>query len=250
MVTMTGKKGTRKKGTRERSIWLLVSAFLLAGIVIIIFSKPSTMPAENGLVAYWKLDEGSGTTVSDDSGNGNTGTIYGASWVDGKISKALSFNGTDTYVEIPYSPSLDFDVLTWAAWVKADNTNDPIGIVGKASTIDYAGEWATYIGGTPPRAKFITLTSLGRTTLYGDTVLSEGAWYHLAGTYDGSVMKVYVNGVEDGSANQSGPLRLNMSMLIGRGGVTFYFNGIIDDVRVYNMVLSASEIQGLATAQF
>ncbi len=78
--------------------------------------------ADTGLVGYWKFDEGSGTTATDSSGNGNTGTIYGATWVDGKSGKALSFDGNDDYV---VSTTVNFSTgsadRTISFWVKSSN---------------------------------------------------------------------------------------------------------------------------------
>ena len=70
-----------------------------------------------GLVGWWRFDEGTGTTAGDSSGNGNIGTISGASWVDGKFGKALSFDGTNDYVTVPYSSSLN-SPKTFITWIK------------------------------------------------------------------------------------------------------------------------------------
>ncbi len=198
------------------------------------------------IVGYWRFDEGSGVTVSDASGHGNIGTVYGASWVDGTSGAALSFDGSDDFVEVPYSSSLDFEALTWSAWVKLDAFRiEGCGVVSKAWTVDYAGEWS---GSIRPdgRIGFTILTDSGRVDLAGSTVLSPGTWYHVAGTYDGSVMRVYVNGVEDGNASHSGSLHLDMPLRIGRAGRVGFMDGVIDEVRVYNRALTPAEIRELA----
>ena len=87
--------------------------------------------SDEGLVAEWHFDEGSGSVVKDISGNGNNGTIYGATWVDGKFGKALSFDGMDDYVEITYgslSPIGSLSYFTTEAWIKTSDTSS-IGVI-------------------------------------------------------------------------------------------------------------------------
>ena len=92
--------------------------------VVLVLSLVSNASAD--LVAYWTLDEGSGNSVYDTSGNDNNGTINGATWGDGKYGKALQFNGQDNYVEVPSSDSLEIDenvtIAAWINWIDAGDT--------------------------------------------------------------------------------------------------------------------------------
>jgi flagellar hook assembly protein FlgD len=199
-------------------------------------STVASQVVTDGLVSWWNF-EGN----ADDGWGANDGQIYGATFAEGRVGSAMSFDGGDDYVEVPYAPSLDFNAFSWEAWVNIDRIDPSHGVVAKAYTMDYTGEWLSAVApnGT---MYFGTLTSSGRVDLLGNTSLSPGTWYHVAGTYDGSVMKIYVNGIEDGSAAQSGSLHIDMPLMIGRGGRVGYFDGLMDEVRVYGRALSAEEV--------
>jgi len=95
---------------------------LVVAILLIFFVVFSGSTAQEGLIAYLSFDDGTGNVAKDSSGLGNDGQVHNAEWVDGKFEKALSFNGTDAYVEIPYND--DFNItegITLAAWVKIDH---------------------------------------------------------------------------------------------------------------------------------
>lgn len=109
-------------GAQNLTAWLSVKADAppINATLTITFEREIYL---QGLVGYWRLDEGSGTTAGDSSGNNNNGIIYGATWVDGKIEKALNFDGNDDYISIAHSPSLEFsDSVTVAGWIKIEGT--------------------------------------------------------------------------------------------------------------------------------
>lgn len=91
---------------------------MLAGILLVLvlagLSAIVQAQSDEGLVAEWHFDEGSGTIAKDESGSGNDGAIYGAKWVEGKFGKALEFDGVDDYVKVPDDDSLD--VTTLSLW--------------------------------------------------------------------------------------------------------------------------------------
>jgi hypothetical protein len=100
-----------------------------------LFLLTQRLKAEEGLVGYWSFDEGEGTIAHDYSGNSNDGTIYGATWVDGKVGKALSFDGVDDYVRVNDSSNFDItDAITIEAWIK------PIKTTGDHQIIVQSGE--------------------------------------------------------------------------------------------------------------
>ena len=119
-------------------------ACVLAGFALfalLVLFPQSTQAAPSGLVAAYAFDEGSGTSVSDSSGNGNTGTVSGATWVSsGKFGKALSFNGSSALVSVPDAASLHFgSALTLEAWV------NPSAVSSAWRDVIYKGNDAVYL---------------------------------------------------------------------------------------------------------
>ena len=212
----------------------------------------STVTIPMGLVAAYDFDEGSGTTVTDASGHGLTGTIVGATWTtQGRYGNALSFDGTSSYVDLGNPPSLQITgSMTWSAWVKA--MADPVDdgqIIAKSD--DNSGWQFKTSPDTGPHTFAVAASAAGipHTHRYSTTIRSLNTWYHVAGVYDASnqILDIYVNGVLD-----NGPLvgiipspqfNAGVNANIGRRTGGYYFNGIIDDVRIYNRALAQSEIQ-------
>jgi hypothetical protein len=208
------------------------------------------------LVGYWDFDEGSGTVAHDKSGNGNEGTLHGgAVWVNGRHGEALSFNGVDSYVRVEDSPSLHiFSAVTVEAWVylrtgvhypdhtvilskDASNggTNLDLQIYNDTGEIAFG---VGYDGGVwPEQADFV----------FSVETVPRAVWTHVAGTYNGSFLKVFFNGVLDSAKPFTGGINTDNGMPLCIGTKSrvgeFLLNGIVDDVRIYNRALSQQEIQ-------
>jgi hypothetical protein len=197
-------------------------------------------------VAAYSFNEGTGTAVNDASGKGNTGSIGSAAWtIAGKNGGALSFNGTDALVTVPDSPSLDLTTgMTLEAWVDPAAAN---------------GLWRTVIFKERPGGMLYSLYAndgganrpVGQLFLAGAEQNAEGTatlpldtWSHLAATYDGSSLRLYVNGSLSTTFLVSGALAATADALRIGGNTIWgeYFRGLIDDVRVYNRALTSSEI--------
>lgn len=212
-----------------------------------------------GLVAYYSLDEGAGTTAGDATELGNDGTITGATWNgSGQVgSDSLSFDGVDDYVSGIYALG-GASTFTVSGWVRFDT-------FGTNHT--FLEDWDS---GTNPRAVNCYFNNVDSTTMNanihledsaGNTTfnvistniqdnLTTGEWAHATWVWDGGVIKFYLNGTELTSAAYSvsalnGP---SASQHIGalQTLTTDYLNGDIDDVRIYDRALSTPEIQALA----
>jgi hypothetical protein len=204
-----------------------------------------TPPA--GLVAAYTFEAGSGTIVADASGNGRTGTMSGGvSWAPGgKFGQALSFNGTSGLVSIADAASLDFTSnMTIEAWVwpTARSNWDTVVMKGFGSS---GRAYALYAGdGTGLPAGTIRAGSSERSAV-GSSVMPLNTWSHVAMTFGGGSLRIYVNGVQVGGVAGNGNIRTSNDPVTIGGSSAWgrWFAGLIDEVRIYNRALSQSEIQ-------
>ena len=216
-------------------------AILLIWLLLVAASR-----ADNtALVAAYSFDEGTGTTATDISGNGNDGTISGASWTSaGKYGTALSFGGTGSYVTIPDSPSLHLTTaMTLEAWVNPSVVNSAWRDVIYKGDDNYYLEATSRRGAAPGGGG--TFGGTDDAGAYASTPLAPNTWTHLAVTYDGATVNLYVNGVLVSSGAETGdlltsgnPLQIGGDSIYGQ-----YFQGMIDEVRVYNVALTVDQIQ-------
>ncbi len=208
------------------------------------------------LIGWYKFDEGFGTSTQDSSGNNNHGTLNGAPvWRAGHIGAgSLQFNGSDE-VEVPYNPALNpTDTFTVAAWI-----NLTPGGTGHRAVVscrdDLPGPARGYILYVQPDATPSFWTGRGNANgWYSATgpVINEGQWVHVAGTYEVGALSLFVDGVleAEGTAATFG-INTVQNFLIGAGrnerasGHDYYFQGQIDDVRMYDRALSQGEIASI-----
>lgn len=216
------------------------------------------------LCGEWSFEEGVGTTVHDASNNAYDGTLNNmssTSWVDGNIGngefgKALEFDGTDDYVEIlsDGTGKFDYQSFTIAAWFKSDTDPDT------ASQVIWSYDATAH--STPYYSQHIRLGGVGGMSdeicffwnngSIHHGVLANGAltgrlseWHHIAVTFEYGSQKLYLDG--ECIASESYEDTINyypQEVWIGKGNFGGYFNGMIDDVKFYKRVLSASEIKG------
>jgi hypothetical protein len=202
------------------------------------------------LVGWWKLDETSGTTAADSSGKGNNGTLQGAgAWVAGHLGGAWQGTGSDAYIQIPHSDSLNIaNAVTVAVWLNlAGSTNYQI--VEKGGTDGNAWKFSYGFRTETSRQLRAQWDNVG---FYTGTagVVPLSTWTNVAITFDPAGgpnnWKWYVNGVVTNQTTWAGPLRTNTNaMVLGRdnyGSGRWYFNGMMDDLRIYNEALTADMI--------
>ena len=201
--------------------------------------------ASADLVAYWKLDVGSGNTVYDSSTSGNDGTFEGdPQWVAGYYGAALAFDGTDDNIDCGNDPSLNItDEITLSAWINMAQRP----AVDSWYTIQWKeGAYSMYLYGTGN-----TLTTLaadfwlstGRADIWNgpDIDIPTNDWTHIAVTFNGTDFEFYVNGEHDHTQNQPGTIEISaINFLFTQNGYNFV--GLIDDVRTYNRALTQDEI--------
>jgi lipopolysaccharide export system protein LptA len=206
------------------------------------------------LVAGYALNEGAGTTTADSSGNGNVGTVSNAAWTTGKYGNALKFTGANnSFVTIKDASSIDLTKgLTLEAWVNPSTlahsaSSDWVAAVSKDNTASTANDisYALYAadGTNAPPALHLLLggSDVG---VEGTSVLSLNTWTFLSGTYDGSTMRLYVNGTQVASKSRSGTITTTTDPLhIGGDWDSEMFTGVIDNVRIYNTALTQAQIQ-------
>jgi glucose/arabinose dehydrogenase len=200
----------------------------------------------SGLVAGWSFDAGSGSVLADVSGNGNAGSVSGATWAAGKYGGALSFNGTSDLVQVASSASLNLSSgMTLAAWIQPSGAQSGWRTVMQRQVDAWALN-ASNDGGALVPAGGGTIGGSAR-WITGSAASPVGVWTHLAVTYDGSILRLYVNGVLATSAAVSGSLQSVTNPLWLGGNVPYgeFFKGLIDEAQVYNRALSVSEIQSV-----
>ena len=214
-------------------------------------------PAPDGLVSLWPGDGNTQDIVGE-----NHGTMVGASYVTpGWISDAFSFDGVEgRYVNVPASSTLESQTITVEAWVRSDppSSGEVTYILSKGAKFCMGTSYAfnTHLGG-------LTFFVYDGTTGYGYEVKSPNAgvgvwdsnWHHIAGTYDGAFVRLYVDGEEIGDGTPTDvaiayDLPTHNDLLIGdiKGVCQAAFQGDVDEVSLFNRALTVSEIQAISAA--
>jgi hypothetical protein len=213
----------------------------------------SALPEElrHGLVLYYSFDsEPSAKEIVDESGEGNDGKIVNVEWIkDGHQGGAASFGPTDSYITVPNKTKLNPDVLTLAAWTKISNI--------RWRHIFDKGYGQGYALAINPSG-FVFLKVVNAFAQPGIQV-TDGQWRHVVGTFDGADVKMYINGeLADKRPWKGAVPRTPYDLTIGAkrsntkgplGMAAGSFNGLMDDVMMFNRALSDDEVQTLFKAQ-
>ena len=213
--------------------------------------------AGSNLIAWWKFDETSGNTAADSSSYGYHGTLTGniaagSGWTGGKVGGALQFNGSNDYVNMPNDTNFDTSERTVCLWFNQNSLTS-------AGTSQYMFSSGT---GSPNRFYMkvdnddqrCQVGNSGPGEVYVRDVVSAGVWYHVALTYtldaSGNTARVYFNGGSSSNTASGFNLSGASNVTVGsfRDGSSNWFNGKVDDVRVYNRALSADEIKAIYDA--
>ena len=224
----------------------------LSFFAIAVFVLALSMQASAGIVGQWLLDETSGTVAKDTSGNGNDGEIIGkANWVNGKFGKALELDGTSTGLKV--APGLALKNFTAVLWVNSGKD------WGKTRTELWCGS-KTYGDAVLIRGDDRADWKKGEAMLHwtdgaawhaiGSGKLKSKTWYHLAGTFNGSTLKFYVDGKLVGQKDSKIGAGEKDTFIGCHPNPTNYFQGMIDEVAIFDDALGGVEIRKIATDGF
>jgi hypothetical protein len=200
-------------------------------------------------VGVWFFDENKGKVAKDGSENGNDGRLMGnPKWVEGKFGKALDFNGSTDYVEVADSKSLDIiRDITVVVWLY----KRPAGrgtLVGKWKQVGDVWSYVLYDRGEGGGGWRLRWDDQSQTNLEGPYTFDDNKWVHNAATYDGSEMKVFENGKEIGTIAANKEIDVTENPLwIGNDGYQQHFNGILDEVAIFDVALTVNEIEAIMT---
>ena len=232
------------------------------GLVVLVFIGSFSWAEEKGLMGLWHFDENKGEVAKDSSGKGNDGEIYGAKWIKGRLGSALEFNGKDNYVLIKDNTPIKNNNGTISLWAKVASWTS--GGSGHAMAfISSDSDYACYVNQRQLMIiksyislifKFVgdDLTVHEINPCFGPEQMID-TWHHFAFTWKNinsnsanAELRVYCDGEEVAKKTD---FQLTLSwetftpvLQIGRDNVYYYFNGVIDEVAIYNRALSAEEI--------
>jgi len=227
--------------------------------------------AKAELVGHWALDAGSGTVAADTSGKGNNGTLLPVSgppaWAAGKSGSALHFDNTNDVLSINNSASLNMNTavgITVAFWMKPD-TDTPVGPTGGAAQKDGLIDkgtggattgWQLYheTDGTIKAFQGAKLAvGADQFSLSSTVAVGSSKWTHIAyvADYDGGTprMRLFIDGVLDATLMLSTATNLQdntTDIIVGKNSSNYFYGGSIDDIQIYNNILSDAEIAQLA----
>lgn len=200
----------------------------------------------NNVVADWHFNENSGSSAYDSSGQDNDGVINGAVWADGKYNSALSFDGVDDYVDCGNDSSMNnLSSLTLEGWINLSAYSASRGeIVGKYLSPAPYRSYEIYVNNNGTVDFRIGIDNGSLNSVRSTTSLNLNQWHYVAGVYDGSKIKIYLNGILEKTKIVTGNIGYDdCHVNIGRikpGDSNF--NGLIDEVKIYSYALSDDEI--------
>ncbi|MHC4331284.1 MAG: LamG domain-containing protein, partial [Planctomycetota bacterium] len=229
----------------------------------LVFSAAGSASAD--LILHWAFDDGSGGTAVDRSGNGHNGTLEGdPKWVAGRIGGALEFGGDgDRVVDDDGASYLNgLEAMTVAVWIKSNRVGTDAGFIqgedpdggDNVCTIRYDSSGASFGGSNVMK---MAVTADGEQQLESSSGTQVTEWQHIAMTWEsGGLIRLYINGEEDTPSGRNGPNTAGvqsgvMKFIVGQGAKDAGggWDGLIDDVRIYDEAMSAERIQGVMVGE-
>ena len=205
-------------------------------------------------VGIWSFDEGSGTIARDASGYGNHGTIHGASYTSdtphaivgrGQGKYALQFDGENDYVDCGNNASLAPSDISVEGWIYGKGNAAYAGVIQGAKGVGYNDGYRVLYW--PTSSKLAIQMNFGDASpriINSPTNFPTEKWHHFVATYDHAYIRLYINGVEQGTPiAETRNINWHGTSNQRIGFAQWYFNGLIDEVRIYNRALSAEEVK-------
>jgi hypothetical protein len=225
----------------RKMLLFLSSTFCIIGVTYPGFAAIDP----NSIVAVWLADEGSGDTLADISGNGHDGKFVGdVQWTDGKFEKALEFPGIGgSRVEVPHDDSLTLDEWTITAWAKLPGPGGAWAIIVVKDPGDGLQNYALDLN--PEGRVFSEVTSGGGWSDCGSiTNAYDDEWHFLAASYDGSALRVYVDGEQEGEQDfGAGDINTAPVSIGDRMNSAQPLLGIVDDIGLFSVALGEDDLK-------
>lgn len=215
----------------------------------------SDLVSTSNLIGYWNLDDTTGTSATDGSVTGNDGTLtnttFDASSVATNQNFGIDLDGVNQHVVIPYDAAYEMDQLTVSIWAYSESAGAIAQIFTKDQSSGGTNRSWQFRKDSDEKIRFIVWNeSSALTSLVSGNTISSSTWTHIAGTWDGTTVKIYIDGELDATTAFSGKLNKGETndVMIGRSqnASASYFNGQLDEARIYNIALTADEISFLA----
>lgn len=210
----------------------------------------------NNLRGYWKFDEGTGNVTDDMSSNDNNGTLYGgASWILGRYSNAIHFDGINDYVNVTDNGDLGNGISTFPNGITMSVWIFPLwNVVGTSERSIFSKYYAMYefniAAGNQTRWRATYDKTL---SIQSSVPKITNGWQQVVVTYDGSIIRYYHNGINYDTDARTGIINVtpvsNMLIIGSRGSGVVSFNGSMEEIRIYNTSLSSSQIKELYSCQ-
>jgi len=257
-----GKRLMFLAGTQEPPTWgqwnlTAEGEILFRNAISYMLGEPIVpiLPPPPALVGHWKFDDGEGAVAVDSSGNGNDGIINGDPlWVEGMLDGALEFDGDGDWIDCGTDPSLNINIanaVTVTAWIKVAVQGLDHKVGGNQDNASGGYKMSVYSDKIEFEIRTSGNSAVLNRSVEGGTILEADVWYHVAGVYslsDGYI-RTYVNGVLDRELLTTEALGASPgSFKIGCEPFTtgsYNFNGVMDDIRVYDGALTEEEVQAV-----
>ena len=239
---------------REGTTMKAIGSFLVLALIAVCIGAPSQAASiTDDMVVYLGMDEGKGLSTKDKSGNGNDGELHNAEWVDGIRGGGLQVGGDDIWVIVPDDPTLNFaegESFTLAIWTKRTGPSFPPGDRGNVvAKYNIGGPTTPFYGIIfDMDNKLMTFTRDGASNVILRTaeVVNEGEWHHFALVRDAGskILQLYMDGSLASEAKDTTKDLTNAEPLaMGRHYKTLYYDGIVDELKLWRRALSGAEIQ-------